>query len=419
MDDLRWRDYSLKTKTRPSVAWNAQSSWNAKITEPMPKHGETDDLRWRDYKTSGLVKQSRENWTKYIPGGAVSNLDMRILNETRNEQNRLSATVPARPSTAQPDLHKVIHGLQFNTAKLRAEIQELKSSQQKPPKMKYQSHAVSKSHPTEAHNFGADMTLEHHLICRHERESKVKRQLGESGEPLCKEILKGTFYHDPRDPSVVDPYRLKKKFLMAPGPGISAQLGLDSTFRNIKYQEMATPLTTVCSDIVQGRFMLESDGNRAASASAPRNYIQANARQASLSYLKLKCDRSKYHEYFPERMSDPIAQNRPLTSETKHPETLTSEQKKRSNELLLLLSEKTSQKKGGDQAFWRVFQEFSSGKVTSVTSSKELQSILFKFSILPDECDIKNLLTFLQLGLKDGRVTYQHFRLRLEQSHLQ
>ena len=423
MDDLRWRDYCLKTKTRPSVAWGNVKSI-AKTTEPLPKHGETDDLRWRDYKSSGLVKQSRENWTKYIPGGAVSNLDMRILNETRNEKNQLSATEPARPSTGHPDLHKVIHGLQHNAAKLRAEIQELKSSQQqqdasKPPKKKNQKNAISKSSLAEGHLFNGDMTLEHHLICCHERESKVKRQLGESGEPLCKEIMKGTFYHDLRDPNVVDPYRLKKKFLMAPGPGISAQLGLDSTLRNIKYQEMATPSTTVCSDIVQGRFMLDSEGNRLErAASAPRNYIQANARQASLSYLKLKCDRSKYHEYFPERTSESALQNQLLTSETKPPETLTSQQKKRSNELLLLLSEKTSQKKGGDQIFWRAFQEFGTGKISSITSSKELQSILLKFSIVPGEDDIKNLLTFLKVGLKDGRVTYQHFRIKLEQSHL-
>ena len=63
MDDLRWRDFCLKTKTRPSVAWANVKGQATKITEPMPKHGETDDLRWRDYKTSGLVKQGREDWT--------------------------------------------------------------------------------------------------------------------------------------------------------------------------------------------------------------------------------------------------------------------------------------------------------------------------------------------------------------------
>ena len=77
----------------------------------MPKHGETDDLRWRDYKYSGLVKQGRENWTKYIPGGAVSNLDMKILNESRNLQKATKVSPINRPSTAEPALYKIIHDL--------------------------------------------------------------------------------------------------------------------------------------------------------------------------------------------------------------------------------------------------------------------------------------------------------------------
>jgi hypothetical protein len=425
MDDLRWRDFCLKTKTRPSVAWG-----NAKghAKEPIPKHGETDDLRWRDYKTSALVKQGIENWTKYIPGGAVSNLDMRILNESRNLNHALNATEVARPSTAHPELQKIIHDLKQNAAKLRGEIQELKSSNQQnatsiiPGNMRTRrdAHVVSKSISGGSRPIKGDMTLEHHLICEHERESKVKRQLGESGEPLCKEIMKGTFYHDSRDPCVVDPYRLKKRFLMAPGPGISAQLGLDSTLRNIKYQEMATQSTTVCADIVQGRFMLESEGklsNRA--SSEQRNYIQANAKQASLTYLKLKCDRSKYHEYFPERASDSVVQHQSLNSESNSTKTaMTSQQKKRSNELLLNLSEKVSQKRGGDQLLWRIFQEVGSGKVTTISSGNELSKIFATFQIFPSQDDIENLTAFLRHGLKKSRITFQLFRLRLEQSHL-
>lgn len=426
MDDLRWRDFCLKTKTRPSVAWGNVKG-NAK--EPMPKHGETDDLRWRDYKTSGLVKQSRENWTKYIPGGAVSNLDMRILNESRNLQNALNATEVARPMTSQPDLHKIIHDLQDNAAKLRGEIQELKSSRQQhaasaiPDKKKLRRDlkAVSRSLQGDTRQIHGDMTLEHHLICQHEREAKVRRQLGESGEPLCKEIMKGTFYNDTRDPCVVDPYRLKKRFLMAPGPGISAQLGLDSTLRNIKYQEMATQSTTVCADIVQGRFMLESEGtNSNRASSAQRNYIQSNAKQASLTYLKLKCDRSKYNQYFPERASDSVVHQRSTNSDSKvpEPETLTSQQKKRSNELLLRLSEKISEKRGGDQLLWRVFREVGSGKTTSINSGKEVSKILSAFNILPSQDDIENLTVFLRHSLKERRIPFPHFRLLLEQSHI-
>jgi hypothetical protein len=425
MDDLRWRDFCLKTKTRPSVAWgNAKGN----IKEPIPKHGETDDLRWRDYKTSGLVKQGIENWTKYIPGGAVSNLDMRILNESRNLNHAMSATEVARPSTAHPDLLKIIHDLKHNAAKLRGEIQDLKSSRQQnettaisdKKRTKRNANLVSKSLLGASRPMDGDMTLEHHLICQHERESKVKRQLGESGEPLCKEIMKGTFYHDSRDPCIVDPYRLKKKFLMAPGPGVSAQLGLDSTLRNIKYQEMATQSTTVCADIVQGRFMLESEGKHSNRASSEqRNYIQANAKQASLSYLKLKCDRSKYDEYFPQRASDSFVQQQSVNSESKAAKTeLTPQQKKRSNEILLSLSEKVSQKRGGDQMLWRIFQEVGSGKVTSITSGKELSRILATFQILPSQDDIGNLVAFLRHGLKENRITFQLFRLRLEQSHL-
>jgi hypothetical protein len=425
MDDLRWRDFCLKTKARPSVAWgNAKG----KVKEPMPKHGETDDLRWRDYKTSGLVKQGKENWTKYIPGGAVSNLDLRMLSESRNLQHAFNATDVARPSTAQPDLQKIINDLKHNAAKLRGEIQELKSSRQQydpsaiPDKKKTRrvSNAVSKSLQVESHPINGNMTLEHHLICQHERESKVKRQLGESGEPLCKEIMKGTFYHDSRDPCVVDPYRLKKKFLMAPGPGISAQLGLDSTLRNIKYQEMATQSTTVCADIVQGRFMLESEGKLSHHAtSEQRNYIKSNAKQASLTYLKLKCDRSKYNEYFPGRAYDSAVQHQNINSESKGAQlTMTSQQKKRCNELLLNLSEKVTQKRGGDQMLWRIFQEVGSGKVTAINSAKELSMILATFQILPSQDDIENLIAFLRHDLKERRITFQIFRLRLEQSHL-
>lgn len=424
MDDLRWRDFCLKTKTRPSVAWgNVQG--NSKFTEPMPKHGETDDLRWRDYKTSGLVKQGRGNWTKYIPGGAVSNLDMRILNESRNLQNTVKATNSVRPSTAEPDFLKIIHHLQHNETKLKEEIQELKHSRHQHDasrtlaKKKSQTDALafSKSPQSESRPIIGDMTLEHHLICRHERDAKVKRQLGESGEPLCKEIMKGTFYNDSRDPSIVDPYRLKKKFLMAPGPGISAPLGLDSTMRNIKYQEMATQSTTVCADIVQGKFMLEPEEKRMKrSSSASRNYIQANARQASLTYSKLKCDRSKYDWYFPDRASESVTQMQTFNSETKASETLTAQQKKSSNELLLTLSEKVSQRKGGDQILLRAFQEIGHGKIVS---SEELKSILSKFHILPTQEDVEKLTVFLKQGLKEGRITLQHFRLRMEQSHLQ
>jgi hypothetical protein len=425
MDDLRWRDFCLKTKTRPSVAWgNAKT----KITEPMPKHGETDDLRWRDYKYSGLVKQGRENWTKYIPGGAVSNLDMKILNESRNLQKATKVSPSNRPSTAEPALYKIIHDLKNNAAKLRGEIQELKDSRQQnetsltPAKSRTQRDPIQLTQSPNDNRISAygDMTLEHHLICQHERESKVKRQLGESGEPLCKEILKGTFYNDSRDPCVVDPYRLKKKFLMAPGPGVSAPLGLDSTLRNIKYQEMATQSTTVCADVVQGRFMLEPEGkNILRSMSAPRNYIQANARQASLSYLKLKCDRSKYNQYFPDRASETVVMHKTLNSITKVPEALTNQQIKRSNELLLKLSEKIAQRRGGDKVFWKAFQEIGSGKIPSMSTNKELTSIFTTFNILPTQEDIENLKTFLHQGLNEGNVTMQHFRLRMEQSHIQ
>ncbi len=423
MDDLRWRDFCLKTKTRPSVAWSDVKS-TTKITEPMPKHGETDDLRWRDYKTSGLVKQGRENWTKYIAGGAISNLDMRILNDSRNLQNTMKATNVVRPSTAQPDLLKVIHDLQHNEAKLRDEIQEMKYAQYQsdasPAKTKTQRYirAASKSPFINGQHVNGDMSLEHHLICRHEREAKVKRQLGESGEPLCKEIMKGIFYNDTRDPCVVQPYRLKKRFVMAPGPGISAPLGLDSTMRNIKYQEMATSSTTVCADIMQGRFMLEPEEKpMRRSQSAQKNYIQANALAASLSYSKLKCDRSKYDWYYPDRATELVAQMQMLNSESKATATLTIQQKKCSNELLLKLSEKVSQKKGGDQILLKAFQEIGNGKTSLITSSKDLESVLSKFHLHPSQEDIKNLAIFL--GLKEGRVTLQHFRLRMEQSHLQ
>jgi hypothetical protein len=426
MDDLRWRDYCLKTKTRPSVAWgNAKGT--CKLTEPVPKHGETDDLRWRDYKTSGLVKQGRENWTKYIPGGAVSNLDLRVLNETRNLQKSLASLEAARPSTAQPDLYQIINDLQHNAAKLKGEIQVLKSSRQQldesreKQKKEKKASNISKSSSSVNKFISGDRTLEHHLICQHERESKVKRQLGESGEPLCKEIMNGTYYHDSRDPCIVDPYRLKKRFLMAPGPGVSAALGLDSTLRNIKYQEMATKSTTVCADIVQGRFMLESEGKPDQRAtSAPRNYIHKNAQQASLTYLKLKCDRSKYNQYFPERAAEPTTVlNTSLNSKNETLEPLNSDKKKRSNELLLKLSEKISQKKGGDQILWRAFNEFGCGKIASIATSNELKSILSTFHIVPNQEEAENLVRFLKEGLTDGRITLQYFRLKLEQSHIQ
>jgi hypothetical protein len=414
----------LKTKTRPSVAWANVKGQATKMAEPLPKHGETDDLRWRDYKTSGLVKQGRENWTKYIPGGAVSNLDMRELNESRNLQHSMKAANDARPSTAQPHLLTIIHDLQRSQAKLRDKIHELKYSRHQADASdtatKTKPVSLAKLSPSESHPIHGVMTLEHNLICRHERESKVKRQLGESGEPLCKEIMKGIFYGDSRDPCVVDPYRLKKRFLMAPGPGITAPLGLESTLRNIKYQEMATQSTTVCADIVQGRFMLESEGKKMKrAASAPRNFIQANARQASLTYSKLKCDRSKYDWYFPDRASDSVAQIPNLNSPSKPFELLTFQQKKSSNELLLKLSEKVSQKRGGDQMLWRAFKEIGDGKTFEITSSKELKSILTKFHILASQEDIENLQVFLKEGLKEGHIKLQHFRLRMEQSHLQ
>ena len=153
--------------------------------------------------------------------------------------------------------------------------------------------------------------------------------------------------------------------------------------------------------------------------SAPRNYINTNARQASLSYLKLKCDRSKYNQYFPDRASETVVMHKTLNPIAKVPEALTNQQIKRSNELLLKLSEKIAQKRGGDKVFWKAFQEIGSGKIPSMTTNKELTSIFSTFHILPTQEDIENLKTFLHQGLDEGNVTMQHFRLRMEQSHLQ
>jgi hypothetical protein len=105
-----------------------------------------------------------------------------------------------------------------------------------------------------------------------------------------------------------------------------------------------------------------------------------------------------------------------FNSETKASETLTAQQKKSSNELLLTLSEKVSQRKGGDQILLRAFQEIGHGKIVS---SEDLKSILSKFHILPTQEDVEKLTVFLKQGLKEGRITLQHFRLRMEQSHLQ
>jgi hypothetical protein len=167
--------------------------------------------------------------------------------------------------------------------------------------------------------------------------------------------------------------------------------------------------------------MLESEGKPDQRAtSAPRNYIHKNAQQASLTYLKLKCDRSKYNQYFPERAAEPTTVlNTSLNSKNETLEPLNSDKKKRSNELLLKLSEKISQKKGGDQILWRAFNEFGCGKIASIATSNELKSILSTFHIVPNQEEAENLVRFLKEGLTDGRITLQYFRLKLEQSHIQ